>query len=167
MADLRRNEVLTEEDDPNRFATRIDNWLLAILAGVGIISVASVLLSASQDSEAAVVSAVLLTFTFGLVFALAVPTHYTVTDQELKIRSGVIQYRIPLDSIQRVYPTRNPLAAPAWSIDRLGVEYKRGKRKSLALISPARREQFLELLMERTALKREGEELRRGDSGRI
>ena len=62
MADLRRNEVLTEEDDPNRFATRIDNWLLAILAGAGIISVASVLLSASQDSEAAVVSAVLLIY---------------------------------------------------------------------------------------------------------
>jgi len=163
----RRNEVLTEEDDPNRFATRIDNWLLAVLSGSGIISVASVLLAASQDSEAAVVSAVLLAMTFGFVFALAVPTHYTIGEEELKIRSGIIQYRIPLQAIQRVYPTRNPLAAPAWSIDRLGVEYTRGKRKALALISPARREQFLELLAERAGLRQEGKELRRGDSGRI
>ena len=139
----------------------------ALLRGLGLTRAQMRSMLLTEGVLLAVVSAVLLIFAFGLVFALAVPTHYTVTEQELKIRSGIILYRIPLDSIQRVYPTRNPLAAPAWSIDRLGVEYKRGKRKALALISPARREQFLELLMERTALKREGEELRRGDSARI
>src|SRR5690606_34291240 len=64
-------------------------------------------------------------------------------------------------AIEEVYPTRNPLSAPAWSLDRLAVRYRTGQRRGLALISPARQDAFLSLLGERAGLRREGAELRR------
>ena len=144
-----------------RFGTKVDNWLLAVLVGAGIISVASILLSASTDPRAALISIVVVVLSFGLVLALALPTYYTLGESELLIRSGVLRYRIPLEGILRVYPTRNPLAAPAWSLNRLGIVYSRRRGRGFALISPERRGEFLELLAERAGLERTGDELRR------
>lgn len=143
------------------FATKVDNWLLAVLVGAAILSVASALVSAGSDPRAAVISLLTIAAAFALVLALAVPTHYTVDASDLLIRSGVIRRRIPLSAIERVYPTRNPLAAPAWSLDRLGVVYMRGGRRSLALVSPQSRAEFLALLAERAGLEADGKEFRR------
>lgn len=150
----------------HRFATKVDNWLLAVIVGAGIISVASILLSASTDPNAAVISILVVVLAFGVVLALSLPTHYTIGDSELVVRSGVLRYRIPLEGIVRVYPTRNPLAAPAWSLNRLGVVYTGRRARSFALISPERRGEFLDLLAERAGLERAGDELRRREDER-
>lgn len=145
----------------HRFATKVDNWLLAVLVAAGIVSVGSILLSASTDPNAAIVSLVMVVLAFGVIIALAFPTHYTIGASELVIRSGILRYRIPLDAIQRVYPTRNPLAAPAWSLDRVGIVYTRTRGRGFALVSPERRAEFLDLLMQRAGLESVGEELQR------
>lgn len=159
------SESISGERGAVQFPTRVDNWLVAVLVFAFIVSVASVLVSAMQDPRGATVAGVVVFGAFAMVAALALPTHYTLEQRELVIRSGLLRYRIPLDSIRRVYPTRNPLSAPAWSLDRLGIEYRKKRGWSLALISPDQREEFMRLLGARAGLERQGEELRRWGAG--
>jgi ATP/ADP translocase len=52
-------------------------------------------------------------------------TCYRIDDQQLVVRSGPFVYRVPLESISSVKPTRNPFSSPALSLDRLAVRYNR------------------------------------------
>lgn len=79
----------------------------------------------------------------GLIALLGWPTYYEVQPPELLIRSGVLRYRIPIAAIEAVRPSRNPLSAPAWSLDRLRIDYRRGPRTRIALVSPRDRRAFL------------------------
>jgi membrane protein YdbS with pleckstrin-like domain len=80
--------------------------------------------------------------------ALAFPLYYEVEVSVLRIRSGLLRQEIPLTSIQAVFPTRNPLVAAAWSLDRLQVNYQLGKRPLCALIAPRDTTSFLRQLAE-------------------
>jgi len=73
-------------------------------------------------------------------------TGYTITETHLIIRSAFFSWRYPLAEITRVRPTRNPLASPALSLNRLEIRTRKGL---CPLISPADREGFLKLLRER------------------
>lgn len=73
-------------------------------------------------------------------------TGYTITDEELKIKSGPIRFKIRLESIQSIKKSMNPLSSPALSLDRLKVTY--GKH-SIALISPKDKGGFVEAIRER------------------
>lgn len=143
------------------FATKVDAWLAAVLVIALVGSLIAIAAAARERPRDAAIAGVVLLAAFGLVAAVAIPTRYTIAERELEIRSGMLRYRIPLEAILRVYPTRNPLSAPAWSLDRLGIDWRKGGSRSLALISPARREEFLELLGDRARLERIGGELRR------
>jgi len=70
-------------------------------------------------------------------------TYYEVDTRELKVVSGPFRWRIPLSDITRVTPSRAWWSAPALSLDRLCIEYGDGK---WTLVSPIRREEFLEVL---------------------
>lgn len=67
-------------------------------------------------------------------------TGYTITETELQIKSGPLRFRIKLEQIKRIRKTRNPLASPALSFDRLEIKY--GKY-STAIISPTDKEGFV------------------------
>ena len=144
------------------FPTRVDRWLVAVLTISAVGSVAAILAAAREEPAEATIGGLILGGSFALVAAVALPTHYINRERELVIRSGFIRRSIPLASIRRVYPTHNPLSAPAWSLDRLGVEYDSGARRGLALISPAAREEFLDLIARRAGLTAAGRELVRG-----
>lgn len=146
---------------PSEFPTRVDTWLLAVVGGGLLVSLGAVALAAREDPRAGLFGSIILAASTALVVALSVPTRYSIGEKELVIRSGVLRYRIPLGAIRRVYPTHNPLSAPAWSLRRLGIEYDRGRGRALALISPARDEEFLALLAVRADLVAVGRELRR------
>src|ERR1700759_55740 len=71
------------------------------------------------------------------------PLDYEITSGELIARSGFMRWRVPLGSIQEVSASRNPASAPAWSLDRLRVEYvKNGAARSL-YISPQDKRVFM------------------------
>lgn len=124
-------------------------------------ALAAQLLQARTDPDAGLFGAGILLASVALVSCLALPTRYVLGRDELVIHSGVLRHYVPLGSIRRVYPTRNPISAPAWSLDRLGIEYERHGRPARALVSPVRREEFLRALGERAGLVAEGRELRR------
>lgn len=73
-------------------------------------------------------------------------TGYTVTETELKIKSGPLRYRIPIKSITKIRKTRNPLSSPALSLDRLEVKYGKYGR---AIISPIDKKGFTNTIQEK------------------
>lgn len=154
--------VRAPEKGPVEFPTRVDNWLLAVLVGSCIISIAAMVLAVREDPAAAVIGLLVVLGTVALIVALAVPTRYTVGAEVLEIRSGLLRHRIPLRGIRRVAPSRNPLSAPAWSLRRLRIDYLRDSGAGgFTLISPQREEDFLRLLAARAGLDRVGSELHR------
>src|SRR5687767_1035812 len=56
-----------------------------------------------------------------VVVWLTCPLNYEITASALIVRSGFMRKEILLSSIEEIRPTRNPLSAPAWSLDRLYV----------------------------------------------
>jgi len=81
------------------------------------------------------------------LFWLLYGTHYVLDRETLRIRCGPFRWRVPLAAIDEVRRTRNPLSAPACSLDRLHVKY-RGSILG-TLISPREREAFLRDLQAR------------------
>lgn len=71
------------------------------------------------------------------------PLNYEITETHLVARSGVLRWRVPLDSIEDVRPSRNPASAPTWSLDRLRVEYRKGASTRTLYISPEDKRAFM------------------------
>ena len=91
---------------------------------------------------------------------LTIPVNYQITDEELRVRGGPFRWKIPLGSILQVRPSKNPMSAPAWSLARLHVSYRKKGRKSFVLISPSDRGAFIEKLQKAAAgLKTDGDGL--------
>ena len=83
------------------------------------------------------------TLTAALVLLLTYPLYYEITSSRLIVRSGIMRKEIPLSSIEEVRPTRNPLSAPAWSLDRLRIDYRKNGGASFMLISPEDKVRFM------------------------
>ena len=71
------------------------------------------------------------------------PLDYEITPTELVARSGFMRWRVRLGDIQEVRPTRSAASAPAWSLDRLRVEYLKGCKSRTLLVSPSDKRAFL------------------------
>jgi hypothetical protein len=141
------------------FRTRVDAWLIVILVialGSGVW--ASLIAFLRSPREGWIALAVMIG-AIALIAAISVPTEYALTGTALVIRSGVLRSTIPFDAIQRVYRTHNPLSAPAWSLDRIAIDYRSGRSRRLALISPNRQALFLQALQERVPLEPSGSAL--------
>ena len=81
-----------------------------------------------------------------IVFLLAYPCSYTITDQSLIIRSGAFnEESISLSQVRDAQLSSNPLTAPALSLKRVKISLKDGYR----LISPINREEFIAELLSR------------------
>lgn len=78
--------------------------------------------------------------TVGVPVWLGVSTRYILSDRELLIRAGPLRWRVPLQEINVIEPTRNPLSSPALSFDRLRIDYARGRS---VMISPRNKDAFL------------------------
>lgn len=82
----------------------------------------------------------------GLPLWILAATDYTLEAGELRARSGPFRWRVPLRDITAITPTRSLLSSPALSLDRLRIDYGRGRA---LMISPADRQGFLGALEQR------------------
>jgi len=103
------------------FPSKVDTWLVVVLA-------AAILIGAALPAW------------------LLMATHYTLEDTELRVRSGPFRWSVPIREITAITPTRNPLSSPALSLDRLRIDYGRGRS---LMISPADKDGFLRELERR------------------
>jgi len=131
-------------EEIQKFSTKVDWWIVVIIVLALALAPLLVGIQAWQTGEWAafwfVIVAEILTISVLLLFTI--PVRYDLGREELKVRSGVITYTVPLDKIKSVTETRNPLSAPAWSLDRLRIEYDNQGYPAWILISPRNREQF-------------------------
>jgi len=73
-------------------------------------------------------------------------TGYTITSDQLLIRCGPFSFRVVLNDIAEIIPTRNPLSSPACSLDRLKVVY--GYSRQSLMISPKNKPEFLSAIVQ-------------------
>ncbi|HRR08136.1 MAG TPA: PH domain-containing protein [Rhodothermales bacterium] len=70
----------------------------------------------------------------GFVYYIFTTTYYVIDQNILRVRSGFfIDLKINIQDIHAISETRNPLSAPATSLDRLEIRYA---HRSMVLISP-------------------------------
>ena len=89
---------------------------------------------------------VLLTAVF--IFWIIYYTRYIINGGCLLIFSGPFRWRIDINLIVEIRPSKNPISGPACSLDRLLVKYKKqnsDKIKSV-IISPEKKQDFLDEL---------------------
>jgi hypothetical protein len=127
------------------------DWWLVALVWTGILLPLAVglynLIAADGNARAGWTLLLICTLTGGLVLLLTYPLYYEITASKLIVRCGVVvRKEIPLLWIVEARPTRNPLSAPAWSLDRLQIDYRRDGGKSSLLISPEDKFRFLQEL---------------------
>lgn len=80
-----------------------------------------------------------------LVGNLALTTRYSISGQQLWIKSGLFYSKsIPIESIHTIIETRNPISAPALSLDRLELVYN---KYDSVLISPKDKIDFINFLV--------------------
>jgi hypothetical protein len=125
------------------YKSKIDAWLVWVLTASAVLPVIAVAASAGFN-RARLVEAwpilLILGVSFAFVLWVFLATSYAFDGRALLVRSGPFRWRVPLDTVESVRPSRNPLSSPALSIDRLEVRYGGGK---VLLISPREREAFL------------------------
>ena len=134
---------------PSVYPSRIDLWLaivvlLAVLSPLAVVTVRG----AGSGAEQVVVwvTALLPLLAGGL---LLLPCRYTLASDHLHIRCGVIRQRIAYRDITGIAPSRNILSAPALSLQRVKVSYRRGRGQGFQLVSPRERERFMQTLRQR------------------
>ncbi|TLV02483.1 PH domain-containing protein [Dyadobacter luticola] len=72
---------------------------------------------------------------------LFLTTYYQIIGDQIRIKSGfIVDKTIPIRSITRIVETRNPLSAPALSLNRLELKYN---RYDSIMISPKDRINFI------------------------
>lgn len=149
---------MTSAPTASRYRSKVDAWLGALIVAVPAIAlVTAVLLQLSGDTGAAVVGWLSLAGVAVLYVLVVWPVEYALEADALVVRFGVVRSRIGYRSIRGVRPTRNILASPALSMDRLGID----TGGALApMISPADRDRFLDDLAARAPhLVRDGDRL--------
>lgn len=140
----------TETSSPRRpsvYESAIDLWLaVLLLLGPAIATGAGLMLL--FDGRHGDASILFLIAAFILLFTVAVtlPCRYTLLDDAVSIRCGLICYQIPYADIRDVQPSRSLRSAPALSLRRVAITTDR----RTVLVSPKDRDRFLEDLRTET-----------------
>ena len=123
-----------------RFSSKVDWWLAAIVIAVPLISAGTIVAGlAAGDTGAAISASVTLALVLALYVGVVCPVAYEVGERDLVVRFGLVRSRIPLAHITKVAPSRNPLASPALSLQRIRLDRRGG---GFVLVSPADRAGF-------------------------
>lgn len=137
------------------YPSKVDTWLVAVVlvALFGTVGLSGYLFSLHFWAG---VYCLLTALVIGLcIYASCVPCRYTLQEDHLHIQAGLIHDQVPYTTITRATPTRNPLSAPALSLDRVKIELKGNSFTNFKLISPAQRDKFIAELMSRVEAQRE------------
>lgn len=73
-------------------------------------------------------------------------TGYRIKDSNIVIYFGPIRRTIIIDDIKKISKVKHPFTAPALSVDRLEIMYR---KYEVVTISPKKEREFIELLLKR------------------
>lgn len=132
--------------------SKIDTWLIAMLAGALALVVFVVAITIGEAETPLVLWSMVpgACVGLGLPVWILVSTRYTIDPPELRIRCGPFRWRIPIAEITALAATRNPLSSPALSLERIRISYSAGRS---LMVSPQDADRFVhELETARSAL---------------
>ncbi len=121
------------------FPSKKDLWLALLIWAAMLICVLPPLLAGEF------VALLIMLPIAGFIYWFWSTTGYLVADGYLVIKYGPIRKKVLIKEISKITKTRNPISAPALSLDRLEITY--GKY-GLAIISPEKQEEFIALLLQ-------------------
>lgn len=129
---------------PKRFKSKIDRWLLFLLIAVMVFEIVVMGIAATQAADPLEATFLIVTALaiVALIGSMLIATHYTVHGNTLRIACGPFRWKVAIDAIEAVEPTRSPLSSPALSLDRLRIRY--GKRR--IMVSPADKDGFMKAI---------------------
>jgi hypothetical protein len=129
------------------YRSKVDTWLVAVVLGAAMMPLAVGTWLLVQGEKKGAFLLVIWGGTMSmLMVALGFPLRYTLRSDQLHVKSGWLEWSVPLATLRRVAPSRNPLSAPAWSIRRLRLDSADG---SFILVSPDDQESFISEIAER------------------
>ena len=129
---------------PNVFRSKIDWWLILLVFGVPGSQITNEWLRRTTGNPPVSLWIMLFVLAIGLIAFF--PIRYVVEGRTVSVQCGMIGWEyvaFPVEEVQSVRSTRNPLASPALSLDRLSIEL--GFRGRI-LISPREKDRFLRAL---------------------
>ena len=131
------------------FPSKQDWWIVGLIwLGVTVSLVGGIIplvVSGASWAEMILVVSLLVGMDWLMLWVLY-GTGYTITPDRLFIRCGPFTFRVILNEINEITPTRNPLSSPACSLDRLKVVY--GLSQQSIMISPADKSGFLSAIVQ-------------------
>lgn len=123
------------------YRSRIDVWIAVVLALViGVSLYTCVELFAVGVGGSWWILAITLGAGIVLPLWLLLGTRYTLQPDQLTVRSGPLQWRIPVADISAITPTRSTMSSPALSLDRLRIDYGPGQ---WVMVSPRDKQRFI------------------------
>lgn len=125
---------------PTQYDSAIDWWIAALMLLAPVLSAAlGVQLLVAGNADGAIYLFLIGAGGLLLTMLLTVPCRYTILDDLLSVRCGVIFFRIPLAEIESIEPSGSWLNGPALSLRRVKI---RTPNRSV-LVSPRQREEFI------------------------
>ena len=122
------------------FKSKVDWWMAAIFLVVPISMIYGVI------TEPDAILMLFTTIMIVLLVTLFFGTKYVIEDRELIVYGGIYKKTIPIEQIRNLRPSKNPLSAPAMSIDRIEITYN--TFSEVILVSPKDKEGFVKRLLE-------------------
>lgn len=122
------------------FKSKVDIWMAIIFIFIPISMIYGVI------TEPSAVLLLVTVFIIVLLCILFFGTKYVIEKDELIVYGGIYKKRIPIKQIRSLRPSKNPLSAPAMSIDRIEITFD--PHIQVILVSPKEREQFVKKLLE-------------------
>jgi hypothetical protein len=123
------------------FPSKRDLWLGLLIWGLMLLGTIPAFLKPGKGQLVIMIAVIL--FIGWIWFG----TGYEILENELKIHCGPFRQRIPIQEIKEIKRTRSPLSSPACSLDRMEIKYGKSKR---VMISPADKENFIKMLIEKS-----------------
>lgn len=135
-----------------KYPSKIDLWLVVVLLAAVVTPIVwsfTYFLTEPQGQSglAFLITLIILAVTCISMYFTMWPCEYTLHDNHLNIRCGLIRQDITYRTIKSATKSGNMLSAPALSLKRIRIDHEKGG----TLISPVNREQFISLLMEKVA----------------
>lgn len=129
------------------YRSAVDWWFYVVVFGVAIATIPTMVpLFASGQPVRVLTAVVILLLACGLPLWLLASTYYRIEASALIVRSGPFRWTVPLSEIRSVRPSRSLMSSPALSLDRVRIDYGRGRS---LLVSPRDREGFIATIQRR------------------
>ena len=125
------------------YPSRVDVWLAMVMVAAPLLAIGLGIYLIPTEGPAGWVTLFAGVIVGAVTALLAIPCHYTITEDSLIIRCGVLREKVDRKRIRSATLSSNPLSAPALSLRRVKLELDKGSR----LISPVDREGFIAKLM--------------------